>query len=174
VANSPIGGTQRSVPLITALLIVGVLLAESFIVTTANLTMFAMTAPRGWGILGPLSGLIEFVPFGIGVFVSLRYVAPIQASSSWGSIVVRAIIAAALGVAAVFVVGAVQAAILTIGPGAQPFGYSFPGGGSVNYDGLPYRLASSASSALSEFFGWLPLVVVAGIFQKLWLASRGR
>jgi hypothetical protein len=172
VANSPIGGAQRSVPLITALLIVGVLLAESFIVSTAGVSV-STGWPRGWGILSTLYQLIDFVPFGIGVFVALRYVAPIRASSTWGSIVVRAIVAAALGIAAVFVVEFVQAAIVTIGPGSHPFGYSFPGG-TVSTDGLSFRLASVTTSVLVDFLQWLPLVVVAGIFQKLWLASRGR
>jgi hypothetical protein len=171
--NSPIGGFQGRVPLISAVAVVAVLIAQAVVLAVVSVIVSSTAGLQipGPTLLGVLSPLIQYVPFGVGVLVALRYLAPVLGADSWGRVVGRSALAAALGAAAVFVVAAVASTYVTIAVDGNILGYSFINA-TVDHSNLAFEVVGAFATGATSFVQWLPIVVVVCACQKLWLASR--
>jgi hypothetical protein len=158
----PLNGAQGRVPLVTAAGVFAVLLAQSVVSAIVGILAFGLQSGSPFQGFG-YSLLIEFLPVGIGVFVSLRYVAPIGAANSLLSTVLRSAVALGAGVVIVFIVALIVTQ--SFRPNGPLFGDSFPG---LSLGGLPQAFYS----AIGVFVQLIPLAVLAGILQRLWLAKH--
>jgi len=127
----------------------------------------ALTEGFGRGLIG---AVIAAAIFGAGVFASLRWVAPIAAADGWKRVIVRGVIAAAIGAVASLVLAVLVAVIGSIDAGRYPLGYDFDP--SINSDFAENRVVAAIGGAPGPFLEWLPLVVLAVVLLRLWLARR--
>jgi hypothetical protein len=166
--------TRTRINLITAALIAGALAVQGFLLGLWNV---------GFGIAGfglvvtqlisvslvwsLLVGLLHYAAFGLGVYLALRFLAPIGASDSWRPTIVRAIIATISGAVVALAFAALVSLIASVTIGAYPFGYSL----NVAVDGnrIQYGIQNAIAAALTPLIGWLPLTVLGCVFMKLWL-----
>jgi hypothetical protein len=158
----PLNGAQGRVPLVTAAGVFAVLLAQSIVVAVVEILTFGFQNPGQLDNVG-YSVVLNFLPVAVGVFVSLRYIAPIGAASSLRVTVLRSVVALAVGAVVVFIVALI--ASRSLAPNGPLFGDSFPG---LNLGGLPLAFFE----AVSVFVQLLSFVVLAGILQRLWLAKH--
>jgi hypothetical protein len=157
----PLNGAQGRVPLVTGAGVVAVLLAQSLVSAIVGMLAFVFSSIPFEGV--GYSLLVEFLPVGIGVFVSLRYIAPIGAANSLLSTVLRSAVALGVGAVIVFIVALIVTQ--SFRPNGPLFGDSFPG---LSLGGLPQAFYS----AIGVFVQLIPLAVLAGILQRLWLAKH--
>jgi hypothetical protein len=158
--RSPVGGPQGVVPLISALAVVAVLLAQTIVISVVG---FVVNLPNeqnpGNLVIGPLDSLVQYLLFGIGVLVSLRYVLPVDAGSPWPVVVVRSIAASALGAAVLWVISAGGASIYTVAVEGHIFGDSFLGG-TIDGGAIVAGIGGAFVAAVAALVQWLPLVIV--------------
>jgi hypothetical protein len=159
------------VSLVTAALIAAVIVAQ-WIILTVYAMVVQLTVDSGVsGALGPAVGLgllqviLEAVFFGIGVFVSFRFIAPIHADDLWRKVIIRGIIATAVGALAALVFGFVVSLIMAIGPNSEFFGYAL----NIQFTGQPY-IVGVLERAIDPLVTYVPLVVLAAVLQRLWLS----
>lgn len=117
-----------------------------------------------------LTSLLHYAAFGAGVFVSIRYLAPLVAGDSWRRVIVRGVIATVCGAIAALAFEAVVSLIAAITIGAYPFGYSLDAGMDPNR--IQFGIQDAIGGALTPLIGWLPLTVLACVFLKLWLSAH--
>ena len=117
-----------------------------------------------------LAGLVLALGMGGGAFASLRWVAPITAALSWRSVILRGVLAAAIGAIGVFVLRLAQSFLAAVSIGPYPFGYDFTA--SVNPDNLGNALLGDIGVAFAPFVYNAPLAVLACVFLKIWLSSH--
>jgi hypothetical protein len=120
------------------------------------------------GIL--FSDLTTAAAFGAGVLVSLRFIRSIGADLVWKRLVLWSVIATAVGAVAILVVRLLETLLTAVQVGPFPFGYSFTpslGAGSVQVG-----VANALGELINPFVDYVPLVVLACVFLKLWLAAH--
>jgi hypothetical protein len=118
------------------------------------------------GIL--ISDLIIAAAFGVGVLISLRLIRPITADHGWKRVAVRGIIAAAIGAVAVLAVRMIGSLLTSVRIGPYPLGYSFTP--SFDTGNVQLGFANALGQLLNPFIEFAPLVVLACVFLKLWVA----
>lgn len=115
--------------------------------------------------------LSHVLPVTIGVFLSLWIIAPVAAQLRLGHVISRAILAAGIGGTLLFLVGAVEATLAVLSttpPAAQPGTYN------VDLGGIGGAVLSYLSTAMVQFVALLPIVVLAGILEWIWLERHPR
>jgi hypothetical protein len=117
-----------------------------------------------------LSGLLHYAAFGAGVFLSIRYIAPVRADGSWRRTITRGVLAAVSGAVAALVFDCVVSVIAAITIGAYPFGYALDG--AVDPSRIQFGVQNTVAAAITPLIEWLPLVVLAGVLLRLWLAAH--
>lgn len=119
-----------------------------------------------WGFLG-LAFLTTTLPFTIGFFLSLWFVAPISEKLGLGHVITRSVLATGIAATLWFVVRSVVQTVLAIGFDRPIFSNSFP---QLQFTGpdLVSILGWSLQGALLAFVTILPLGVLAGILLWLW------
>ncbi|HEY4266634.1 MAG TPA: hypothetical protein VGM94_00445 [Galbitalea sp.] len=127
-------------------------------------------ALTGGVVLGLIGAFFAAAVFGAGVFVSLRWIASISATEGWKRVIRGGVIAAALGAAASLVLGLLEAVIGSFSAGLHPLGYAF--GPSFNSGFAQDRVVGAIGAAPGVFVEWLPLVVLAVVLLRLWLARH--
>ena len=142
--------------------------ASAFNGSAGNAQNSAEIFPFLPGIL--LSDLVTAAAFGVGVFVSLRFIRSIAAGLGWRRVVIRGLIAASVGAVAVLALRLVETLLTGVKIGPYPFGYSF----SPSFDpgNVQLGLANAFGQLLNPFVNYLPLVILGCVFLKLWLAAH--
>jgi hypothetical protein len=125
------------------------------------------TAGMFWSLL---TAFLHYAAFGVGVFVSLRFAAPVTDANSWRRVVRSGVIATIFGAVSAFIYGAIVSAIAAVTIGAYPFGYSLDA--AVDPSRIQYGLQNVVAGALTPLLAWLPLTVLACVFLKLWLSAH--
>ena len=172
--------TTTRVTLITAGIVAGVLLVQGVIVGVWS-TAFGFIALGGFAapinaMINPglfwtlLTGLLHYAAFGAGVFLAIRYIAPVRADDSWRGTISRGVVATVAGAMAALIFDGVVSVIAAITIGAYPFGYSF--NGSLDPGRIQFGFQNTVATAITPLIEWLPLVVLACVFLKLWLAAH--
>jgi len=118
------------------------------------------------GALG-FAFLTTTLPFVIGFFLSLWFVAPIAEKLGIGHVITRSVLATGIGATLWFIVNSVVQIILAIGFDRPIFSNSFP---QLQYVGpdVPSLMAWSLQGSLLAFVTILPLGVLAGILLWHW------
>jgi hypothetical protein len=133
----------------------------------------ALYGARGLGVgtlLQLVGSIVGSAVFGAGIFVSLRWVAPVGAATGWRRVILRGVIATALGAAASLLLSIIEGLANAFGVGPHPLGYQFDPSFSV--DNAHNRVVDAFGGAVSPFLTWLPLVVLAVVLLRLWLAHH--
>src|SRR5690554_179338 len=113
--------------------------------------------------------LSHYLPFSLGVFVTLWLLAPVAADTSLASVIKRSVLAAGVGaVVVVLVRAAVSSAGAFSGVGSF-FGNSFP---SLPYDSVLWALGHGIQAGLGSFVQLLPLVMLLVVLSWMWLAKH--
>lgn len=160
------------VALVTAGGILLVLVAQRIIESMSLVGFYGMTLFDSFGVWRSLTlWLLSLaVPFAVGVFVTLWVVVPIAAESRLVDVVPRALLAAVGGALLVFLMQVVVAIAQGVSFPGPLFGPMFP----FAFDrwGLLSGLGSAAHAAIAMLATTAPLVVLAAMFQWLWLRER--
>jgi hypothetical protein len=117
-----------------------------------------------------LTSLLHYAAFGLGVFLVLRFSAPIATRGSWGSTIVRGIVATIGGAVVAFAFSALVSMIAAVTIGSYPFGYALDAG--VDGNRVQYGIQNAVAGALTPLIGWLPITVLAVVLLRLWLAAH--
>lgn len=108
------------------------------------------------------------VAMGLGVFLSVRFIAPVSASQSLMTVLVKSILAALVG-GAIFAICAVFVSIISsVGFGSPIFGNSFPA-----IDGLSDAATGALSRFVSAISGTITAIPAVALVIVVWWA-RGR
>jgi hypothetical protein len=174
--------TKARVPLVVAALVAAFLFTEYVVVAVVNfaLLVFGPSQPISGQIPaflmsyagGALAALSEIVFFSVGVFVSLRFVSRPSVDDGWKRTILRGVIGTLLGVAAVIVVGLVEAAVNSSTISPYPFAYSF--GYRLESASFASRLPQAFELGLDPLFSWLVPVVLAVVLLRVWLGRQSR
>ncbi len=108
--------------------------------------------------------------FAVGVFVSLRFVRPVSATSSWKSTILRGVVATAFGAVGIFLIRLLQTLLGSVKIGPYPFGYSFTA--SFNGNNAQFGLINALLVLVNPFISDVAIVVLACVFLKLWLKAH--
>jgi hypothetical protein len=166
-------------PLITAALVAATLAVGSTILDTLGVILALASGVGPLDIVGHnlpafvggmFDEVVRYVLFGAGVFISLRFIAAIGAADGWRRVIVRGVVAAAIGAAVITVVVSIEGFLGAATLGDHPFGYAFEPG--FNSQQFGQGILNGLSAGAAAFVDWVPLVVLAGILQKLWLARH--
>ena len=179
--------TRTRIALVTGALVAGVLFIQTAILSgygvgfevasaavedsqsdTNGLSNVQQLVPYLPGIL--VSDLFYAAAFGAGVFVALRFIRPIETAFAWKRVILRGLVAAAIGTAAVLVVRLLQTLLTHVSLGPYPLGYSFTP--SFDPNNLSLGLLNAFGSVLNPFVYNAPLVLLACAFLKLWLGAH--
>ena len=117
------------------------------------------------GIL--VGDLIVAVGFGAGVFISLRFIRSIAGDLDWKRVVVRGVIATAVGSVAVLAVRLLETLLTAVRIGPFPLGYSFTP--SFDSGNVQVGLANALGQLINPFVDYVALVILGCVFLKLWL-----
>jgi hypothetical protein len=169
--------TGTRVTLTTAGIVAGVLLIQGLIVGVWNIAFgyFAFGGSVG-ELVGPnlfwslFWSLLHYAAFGFGVFVSIRYIAPVTGACAWRHAVIRGVIATICGAVFAVVYGVVASGIAAITVGAYPFGYSLDA--AVDPIRIQFGIQNVVAGSLTPLVEWLPLTVLACVLLKLWRAGH--
>jgi hypothetical protein len=172
--------TTTRVTLSTAGIVAGVLLLQGVVVGVWS-TAFGLAAFGGWAaqitaLVSPnlywtlLTGFLHYAAFGAGVFLAIRYIAPVKAEDPWRRTISRGIVATVAGAIAAVIFDSVVSFIAAVTIGAYPFGYSLDG--AVDPGRIQFGFQNTVASAITPLIEWLPLVALACVLLKLWLAAH--
>lgn len=172
------GMISSRVPLVSAAVVAGILLVQSIIIAVFGystlLPQLAVQAGANElrsvlpGVFGSFFvTVVNIVVFGIGVFVSLRFVAPIRSTDGWLTAILRGVVATAIGAVALLVLGIIETLFATVTAGLYPFGYAFHPG--IGVDAAGRDALDSVQAGVTALVEWSPLVILAGLVQKIWL-----
>jgi hypothetical protein len=169
--------TRTRISLITAGIIAGALAVQGLILwvwsTALDILGFGLVITQIIGpnlFVGLLVAILHYAAFGIGVFLALRYFAPIGASNSWRLTTVRAITVSVSGAVVAFAFSAIVSLIAAVTIGAYPFGYSLDA--AVDGWKAQYGIQNAIAGAVSPLIEWLPLTVLGCVFLKLWVGAH--
>jgi hypothetical protein len=169
--------TRTRILLTTAALIAAALAVQGLVLgvwtTAIGVAGFGLTpgqifsAGLAWALL---VALLHYAAFGLGVYLSLRFLAPIDVHASWRQTIIRAIVATVSGAIVALAFSALVSLVAAVTIGAYPFGYSLDA--AVDGYRIQYGIQNSISGALTPLIGWLPLTVLGVVFLRLWLAAH--
>jgi hypothetical protein len=169
--------TRTRITLTTAALLAAALAAQGLVLALWNTGIgvagfgYSLASQFGayvfWSLL---VALLHYAAFGLGVFVSLRFLAPVGSGESWRQTIGRAIVASVAGAIIAFAFSALVSLIAAVTIGAYPFGYSLDAG--VDGSRVQWGFTNALSGSLTPLIGWLPLTVLCVVFLKLWLAAH--
>jgi hypothetical protein len=169
--------TRTRISLTTAALIAAALAVQGLVLgvwgTAIGVAGFGV--PLGQ-ILGPnlfwslLVALPHYAAFGLGVYLSLRLLAPIDIHASWRQTIMRAIIATISGAIVALAFSALVSLVAAVTIGAYPFGYSLDA--ALDGNRIQYGIQNAIAGALTPLIGWLPLTVLGIVFLRLWLSAH--
>jgi hypothetical protein len=159
-----------------------VLVAQGAVALVGNsvLSLQYMLAQPSFGVsqytLAGLGGfveetLVDSVPLALGVFISFTFIAPLHASLGLRAVALRSLIAAAAGSLLSMGFALCVAALEATAAVGSLFGNSFPTT-SLDSQGFFLQVTASAMSAVDRFATVLPLVLLAGILNWIWLMRR--
>lgn len=156
---------------VTALLVGGALLAQrilEYLVSFVTMLAYGQFQPYWFAIAQALLGIL---PVAVGFFLSLWLIAPITRELRLSQVIVRALIATAVGCAVLFVVLIVVGIVTAFSWDGAIFGQAFPttrfdGGGALG------GIARALGSALNSFASTLPLGLLAGVLLWVWQRDR--
>ena len=114
--------------------------------------------------------LLTFVAFGIGIWISLRFVEPVRANDRWLRVIRRGLIATLFGTACVFVLAILQALLGALHVTAYPL--VEPLNPTVNGDALMTGLQNAVGSIVSPLIWWAPFAVLATLLVRIRLSTR--
>jgi hypothetical protein len=114
--------------------------------------------------------LLHFAAFGLGVYLSLRFLAPVEGESSWRRVLTRAIIATICGAVVAFAFSALVSLIAAVTIGAYPLGYSL--GAAVDGNRIQFGIQNALAGAFAPLIQWLPATVLGVVLMKLWLGTH--
>jgi hypothetical protein len=158
-------------PAVTALLVGGAILAQHILEYVINVfTLLGIGQLQSYGF--PLvQVLLLALPFTVGFFVSLWLIAPIAEGLRLPQVVARAILAAGVASAVLFVVLAVVGVATALSWDGAIFGQAFP---TTRFDGAGALrgIGRALTSAALTFVSTLPLGVLAGVL--LWISRKDR
>jgi hypothetical protein len=117
-----------------------------------------------------LVSLLHYAAFGLGVFLTLRFLAPIAAQDSWRRTVVRGIIATVGGAIVALAFSVLVSLIAAVTIGAYPFGYSLDA--AIDGNRIQFGIQNAIAGALTPLVGWLPITVLGVVFLRLWIAAH--
>jgi hypothetical protein len=158
---------------IAASLLVGVYLVAQSVLGVIGALAAELHYQPGYAGLGAhlqsavLDLFLRTLPIVVGVFVSLRLIAPISAELTLVSVLLRSLIAAAAGAALAFLVGGVFAFLSSFT--GNLFGNSFP---FEAFGDVVGAMLSAIVSAIGDFFGLVPLIALAAVLLWIWLRRR--
>jgi hypothetical protein len=161
--------TRTPVLVVTAAIVGGALFVVGFLEYVAS---FEAITVDGWSVFPTvvLELVVESVFFAVGVFLALRFFAPIRSDFEWRKVVIRGLIASVAGAIAIAVGMTIAGFIGSVGPGLHPFGYAFTPVLEISpFANWAYQ---TAQTAVRPFLENIPLVVLACVFLKLWLAAH--
>jgi hypothetical protein len=169
--------TTTRVTLATAGIVAGALVVQAVIVGLWNIVFgylsFGGTAGAIFSVnlfWTLLTDLLHYAAFGFGVFAALRFIVPVGEHDSWRRTVTRGILATAIGAIAALVFEGIVSLIAAVTIGAYPFGYSLDA--AVDPNRIQYGFQNTLAGAMTPLIEWLPLVVLACVFLKLWLVAH--
>ena len=110
--------------------------------------------------------LLGAAAFGVGVWVSLRWVAPVGMDVGWRKTVLRGVVATAVGSATGAVMSVIITFVLSTSPGAYPLGYSFSP--TLNIDNAWEEIPNDVFSGVFSFVDCVTVVVLAVVLFKVW------
>jgi len=161
-------------PLAAAGIVAGVLILQALLgllLTSAWAVFTSSVGLQPFPVLGFIENdVIRIVVFGVGVWLSLKYAAPLAIAHTWLRSIGRGVIAALFGALAVLAAGIVWSVLAAVNVSSYPFGYSLDP--SINADALPNNLFAVAETTVSSLVEWLPLVVLVTLVAKIWLARQ--
>ncbi|MCU1420519.1 MAG: hypothetical protein JWN36_170 [Microbacteriaceae bacterium] len=155
-----------------AVLIVQALLTSLFGYLSLLMSgLAAQSTPWTVAELGPIA--LTNLPFAIGVFLALWFVAPIASDLRLFHVITRGLLAAAIGGALAIVVAVVGA---LFGAFSYSAGFSSNLAANLGYDfvGAFHRIGFALNSGLSLFVSAVPLVVLACVLLWIWLERHPR
>ena len=117
-----------------------------------------------------LVALLHYAAFGLGVYLSLRFLAPIGGQDTWRQTIIRAVLATVSGAIVALAFSALVSLVAAVTIGAYPFGYSLDA--AVDGNRIQYGIQNAIAGALEPLVGWLPLTVLGVVFLRLWLAAH--
>jgi hypothetical protein len=169
--------TSTRVTLTAAGIIAGALAAQSLILAiwSTGFELVSFPVPLG-EVFGPnlvftlLISLLHYAAFGLGVYLALRFFAPMNPDAPWRLTIVRAITVTVSGAVVALAFSAIVSLIASITIGAYPFGYALDA--AVDGYKVQYGIQNTIASGLTPLIGWLPLTVLGCVFLKLWLAAH--
>jgi hypothetical protein len=120
------------------------------------------------------STLLYILPLIVGIFVALRWIVPIAVSLTVTTVLVRSVVAGAMGSGVLFVISLI-ASFVQNGPmlNGPLFGGSFPGMRVNGLDVVHVVTNAFGQSVIAATFV-IPLVALAAILQWVWLDRLGR
>jgi hypothetical protein len=122
------------------------------------------------GIL--FSAFIFAFGFAAGAYVSLRFLRPVTAEISWGSLLGRGVFAAFIGATVILLIHVTISLLYALKIGPYPFAYAFTTS-FVPHD-FVLGLLDTLGEGLSPFLEYVPLAILACVFLKLWLSGHWR
>jgi hypothetical protein len=117
-----------------------------------------------------LTSILHYAAFGLGVFVTIGFLAPIEADSTWRRTITRGVIATIVGAIAALALSLLVSLVAAVAIGAYPLGYSFSA--AVDPSRVTFGIQNALAGALTPLVGWLPLTVLGCVFLKLWLIAH--
>jgi hypothetical protein len=169
--------TRTRIALTTAGIIAGALAAQGLVLALWNtgFEIFSFPVPLSqffganlvWSLL---LALLHYAAFGLGVYLALRFFAPIAATDPWRQTIIRAILVTVSGAVVALALYALVSLIASFTIGAYPFGYSLDA--AVNGYKVQYGIQNTIAGALTPLIGWLPLTVLGCVFLRLWLVAH--
>ena len=127
----------------------------------------------GWPANAIGQAALTYLPFAIGVFLALWFVAPIAADLRLFHVITRALLVAAIG-------GALAIVVAIIGALLGAFNYSAGLSSNIvanlgyDFGGALSRIGFAVSSGLTLFIGALPVVLLACVLLWIWLERHPR
>jgi hypothetical protein len=176
------GGLRaRNIPAVTALAVAGYLALQEIVsallgvITSlfyANGSGYATSQFLGGIVVDLFRRLAESpLSFGVGVFVTFAVIAPIAEGLRLRQVVLRSLLATAVGGAIMFVI-AILLGLLFYGRFATGmFGASFPGF-MLDGSSLVSIFINAVGSVAQALVSVAPIVVLAGILQWMWCGRR--
>jgi hypothetical protein len=120
------------------------------------------------GIL--LSDLVYALGFSAGVFIALRFMRSILAETRWGALFRRAAFATFVGAIVIVIIRVVESLLDAFKIRPFPFGYAFTS--SFVPNDFELGVLDTLGDGLNPFLVYSPLVVLVGVFLKLWLSGH--
>jgi hypothetical protein len=169
--------TRNRINLTAAAIIAGALAVQGLILAIWSTGFELLSFPIPLGeVFGPnlvvtlLVSLLHYAAFGLGVYLALRFFAPMKADASWRLTIVRAITVTVAGAVVALAFSAIVSLVASVTIGAYPFGYALDA--AVDGYKVQYGIQNTIASGLTPLIGWLPLTVLGCVFLKLWLAAH--